>query len=49
MIDDELFSYAKMIWESEGKGDYADKVYELVPDLYKKESVEDYLKQKGVL
>lgn len=49
MIDDELFSYAKMVWESEGKGDYADKVYELVPDLYKKESVEDYLKQKGVL
>ena len=49
MIDDELFSYARMIWEADGKKDYGDAVYDLVPDLYKKESVEDYLRKKGAL
>ena len=49
MIDDELFSYAKMVWESQGKKDFAAKVLELVPDLYKEEDVETYLKKKGVV
>lgn len=44
-IDEELFSIASMVWEADGRKDFADKVYELVPDHYRKESVEDYLKQ----
>ena len=42
-IDEELFQCAKLVWESRGKMKYADKVYKLVPDLYKKESVEETL------
>jgi len=49
MIDDELFSYASMVWEDQGRPDYAGQVYELVPELYKKESVEEYLRSKNVL
>lgn len=42
-IDEELFQCARLVWESHGKIKYADRVYKLVPDLYKKESVEDTL------
>lgn len=42
-IDAELFQYAKLVWESRGKDKYAGRVYKLVPELYKKETVEDYL------
>ncbi|MCR5667048.1 MAG: LicD family protein [Eubacterium sp.] len=42
-IDDELFQYAKLIWEAQGKKKYADKVYQLVPDLYKNETVDEYM------
>lgn len=41
-IDDELFTYAKLVWESKGKMKYANRVYKLVPDLYKKENVDQY-------
>lgn len=42
-IDEELFQCARLVWESRGKIKYADKIYKLVPDLYKTESVEDTL------
>lgn len=42
-IDEELFRYAKLVWESRGKMKYAARVYKLVPDLYKKERVDEYL------
>ncbi|MCD8230935.1 MAG: hypothetical protein LUD14_03785 [Clostridiales bacterium] len=48
-IDDEIWNYAKLIWESEGKKNYAETVYSYIPDLYKIESVEDYLQAKGIL
>lgn len=44
-IDEELFQCARLIWESRGKMKYADRVYRHVPDLYKKESVEETLAQ----
>ncbi len=48
-IDEELFSYARQVWESQGKKDYASRVLDLVPDLYKEEDVETYLKKKGAI
>ncbi len=42
-IDEELFRCASLVWESHGKMKYAGRVYKLVPDLYKKESVEETL------
>lgn len=50
-IDDELFKYARYIWEK-GKGKkpaYADKIYSLVPETYKNETPEDYLRAQGVI
>lgn len=50
-IDDELFKYARYIWET-GKGKkptYADKIYSLVPETYKHETPEDYLRSQGVI
>jgi hypothetical protein len=46
-IDEELFTYATAVWESKGKPEYAKKVYALVPELYKQEDVETYLKKRG--
>lgn len=45
-IDEELFNAAKLVWESQGKVKYANRVYKLVPDLYKKESVDDYFARR---
>lgn len=42
-IDEELFQCATLVWESREKMKYAGRVYKLVPDLYKKESVEETL------
>lgn len=42
-VDQELFGYASMIWESKGHKDYANQVYELVPEIYKKENVGDFI------
>ena len=57
-IDDELFKYASLIWESEGRPSsfdsegneitYAMKVYRLVPDIYKNETPESYLNSRNV-
>ncbi|MDE6852218.1 MAG: hypothetical protein K2J67_06980 [Lachnospiraceae bacterium] len=44
-IDEELFQSARLVWESRGKMKYADRVYRLVPEIYKKESVEETLAQ----
>ncbi|MDE6568866.1 MAG: hypothetical protein K2K70_14215, partial [Lachnospiraceae bacterium] len=44
-IDEELFQCATLVWESQGKMKYADRVDKLIPDLYKKESVEETLAQ----
>ncbi|MBR2280981.1 MAG: hypothetical protein IJ903_08710, partial [Ruminococcus sp.] len=56
-IDDELFKYARYIWDSEDKPTrvdengntitYAEYVYSLVPDLYKTETPEEYLAKRG--
>lgn len=46
-IDDELFSYAKEIWKADGRpDDYADSVYDLVPDIYKHETPDDYFAKR---
>lgn len=42
-VDQELFDYASMVWKSKGNKDYADRVYELVPEVYKKEKVGDFI------
>lgn len=42
-IDEELFRCATLVWESQGKMKYAGRVDKLIPDLYKKESVEETL------
>lgn len=44
-IDEELFQCATLVWESQGKMKYAGRVDKLIPDLYKKESVEETLAQ----
>jgi hypothetical protein len=51
-IDDEILNCAKLVWESENRPTYkigdvedasfADKIYSLVPDLYKTETVDQY-------
>ena len=56
-IDDELFKYARYIWDNEDKPTrvdengntitYAEYVYSLVPDLYKTETPEEYLAKRG--
>ena len=46
-IDDEIFGYAKKIWEADGRPDFAEKVYALVPEIYKTETVEDFLESVG--
>lgn len=46
-IDEELFTYAAAIWERQGREEYAGKVYNMVPDLYKNEDVETYLRKRG--
>ncbi len=47
-IDSELFDCAKLVWEADGKTGYADQVYALVPELYKNETVDEYLASRGV-
>ena len=57
-IDDELFKYAKKIWESEERPNgrdeegneisYAQTVYNLVPEIYLTETPESYLKSRNV-
>ncbi|MBQ5399581.1 MAG: LicD family protein [Ruminococcus sp.] len=57
-IDEELFKYATKIWENEGRPSsfdsegneitYAMKVLRLVPEIYLKESPEQYLRSTGV-
>ena len=44
-INSELFSLAAKVWEADGRTGYAEKVYALVPEHYRRESVEDYLNQ----
>ncbi|MCH5303943.1 MAG: LicD family protein [Ruminococcus sp.] len=56
-IDDELFKYATLVWESEnrpGKTDsegnmltYAQYIYSLVPDIYKTETPDEYFAKRG--
>lgn len=46
-IDDELFECAKLVWESEDKPQYAEKVYDKVPELYKNESVDEYFAKRA--
>lgn len=56
-IDDELFKYATVIWESEERPDKKDRegnaisfaqyVYSLVPDLYKSETPDMYFKSRN--
>lgn len=56
-IDDELFKYATLIWEDEGKPGRTDKegneltyaqyVYSFVPDLYKNETPDEYFAKRG--
>lgn len=43
-INDDLFAIAKVIWEAENvEEDYAKQVYDLVPEIYKKEDVGEFL------
>ena len=44
-INSELFSLAAKVWEADGRTGYAEKVYALVPEHYRRESVEEYLNQ----
>lgn len=42
-INQEIFDYAKLVWQKDGKSKYADKVYRKVPRAYKQENIEDFL------
>ena len=42
-INKELFSLASRLWEADGRTGYAEKVYALVPEHYRQDTVEDYL------
>jgi hypothetical protein len=44
-IDETLLDYADLVWKSQGKADYRQKVYELVPDQWKKMDLEAHLMQ----
>lgn len=44
-VNQELFDYAKLIWESQGEAQYVNEVYDLVPEEYKKEDIKDFLKK----
>ncbi len=56
-IDDELFKYAEVIWEDEGRPERTDKdgnkitfaqyVYSFVPDLYKSETPDEYFEKRN--
>lgn len=48
-IDDDVFEAAKLVWEANGKKPaYAEKVYSLVPELYRTETVDMYLESRGL-
>lgn len=56
-IDDEIFTYAKLVWERENRPSYkvgedeyitfAEHIYSLVPDLYKTETVDQYFEARN--
>ncbi len=56
-IDDEIFKYARLVWESENrpirkKADgqvitFADNIYNRVPELYKNETVDQYFETRN--
>lgn len=56
-IDDELFKFARLIWDngdypeySDGEGNklsYPDYIYSLVPELYKSETPDQYFAKRG--
>lgn len=55
-IDDEIFTYAKLIWDNEkpvyqvGEDEYityAEKIYNKVPELYKTETVDQYFQSRN--
>lgn len=43
-INDEIFSFAKAVWSSEDKADYAEEIMALVPEYYKQLNLEEFLK-----
>lgn len=55
-IDDEIFTYAKLVWEEDAKGsksklkkEYAKRIYELVPEIYKNETPDEYFAKRGTV
>ena len=44
-INDTLLDYADMVWKSQGKTDYREEVYQLVPDQWKKMDLDAHLAQ----
>ena len=44
-INNELFNAASLVWEADGRQEYAKKVFSLVPEVYRKESVDEYLER----
>ena len=44
-VNQQLFDYAKMIWDDRGENQYANEVYALVPEEYRKEDISEFLKK----
>jgi hypothetical protein len=48
-VNEELFSYACMIWKVRGRETYAKTIRDAIPAKLKERDLEAYLKERGVL